>query len=227
VRKQERSINRFDQIVDGALQLFVERGYDNAPLSAVADQLGLTKAGLYHHFATKEDLLFVAHQRAMERQLLPLLEELEAERDAEQRLRKFIFEHARTLAREPATGLLIREARRLAPAHLAEIKKSWRRGLNILRDSIVELQSAGRCRSDIDPTHAAFAAIGMTNWIPFWFDPMRPEAADSMARMMQQLFMNGLLHREARRPAQRRAMRVSYQNTAAQNTAARKRVSRS
>jgi AcrR family transcriptional regulator len=187
--------NRVDAIIEAALQLFLERGYDNTPLSAVAERMSLTKAGVYHHFATKEDLLFMAHRRAMERQLLPLLAEAEAEPDPERRLRTFIFEHARMLALEPTTGLLIREARRLSPDHLAEIKKSWRRGLRLLRDAVAELQALGRCRTDVKATHAAFAAIGMTNWIPFWFDPKRPSSADEVARTMQDLFMDGLMHK--------------------------------
>ena len=198
--KREASGNRVDAIIEAALQLFLERGYDNTPLSAVAERLGLTKAGVYHHFATKEDLLFMAHRRTMERQLLPLLAEAEAEPDPEKRLRKFIFEHARMLALEPTTGLLIREARRLMPEHLAEIKKSWRRGLKVLRNSVAELQARGRCRTDVNPTHAAFAAIGMTNWISFWFDPKRPDSADEVARAMQVLFMDALLHRTADQP---------------------------
>jgi AcrR family transcriptional regulator len=200
VAKREARGNRVDAIIEAALQLFLERGYDNTPLSAVAERLGLTKAGVYHHFATKEDLLFMAHQRTMERQLLPLLAEAEAEPDPEKRLRTFIFEHARTLALEPTTGLLIREARRLVPKHLAEIKKSWRRGLNLLRNSVAELQADGRCRTDVNATHAAFAAIGMTNWISFWFDPKRPGSADEVARAMQVLFMDGLLHGRASQP---------------------------
>ena len=198
--KREASGNRVDAIIEAALQLFLERGYDNTPLSAVAERLGLTKAGVYHHFATKEDLLFMAHRRTMERQLLPLLAEAEAEPDPEKRLRKFIFEHARMLALEPTTGLLIREARRLMPEHLAEIKKSWRRGLKVLRNSVAELQARGRCRTDVNATHAAFAAIGMTNWISFWFDPKRPDSADEVARAMQVLFMDALLHRTAEQP---------------------------
>jgi AcrR family transcriptional regulator len=200
VVKREASGNRVDAIIEAALQLFLERGYDNTPLSAVAERLGLTKAGVYHHFATKEDLLFMAHRRTMERQLLPLLAEAEAEPDPEKRLRKFIFEHARMLALEPTTGLLIREARRLMPQHLAEIKKSWRRGLKVLRNSVAELQARGRCRTDVNPTHAAFAAIGMTNWISFWFNPKRPDSADEVARAMQVLFMDALLHRTADQP---------------------------
>jgi AcrR family transcriptional regulator len=229
VGKREAGGNRVDAIIEAALQLFLERGYDNTPLSAVAERLGLTKAGVYHHFATKEDLLFMAHRRTMERQLIPLLAEAEAESDPEKRLQKFIFEHARMLALEPTTGLLIREARRLEPKHLAEIKKAWRRGLNLLRDSIAELQANGRCRTDINATQAAFAAIGMTNWIPFWFDPKRPQSADTVARAMQTLFMDGLLHGSAAQPPDRarerkiRAVGMPPRRNGRETSAARKR----
>jgi AcrR family transcriptional regulator len=205
VAKRDVSGNRVDAIIEAALQLFLERGYDNTPLSAVAERMGLTKAGVYHHFATKEDLLFMAHRRAMERQLLPLFVEAEAEPNPEQRLRIFIFKHARMLALEPTAGLLIREARRLAPEHLAEIKKTWRRGLKLLRDAIAELQALGRCRTDVKPTQAAFAAIGMTNWISFWFDPERPQSADEVAHTMQILFMDGLMRQAASQPHRRSA----------------------
>jgi AcrR family transcriptional regulator len=204
VAKRDVSGNRVDIIIEAALQLFLERGYDNTPLSAVAERMGLTKAGVYHHFATKEELLFMAHRRTMDRQLLPLLAEAEAEPDPERRLRTFIFEHARMLALEPTTGLLIREARRLAPRHLAEIKKTWRRGLKLLHDAVAELQALGRCRTDLKPTHAAFAAIGMTNWISFWFDPARPQSADEVAHAMEVLFMDGLM-RQATGRARRRS----------------------
>jgi hypothetical protein len=222
VGKQERGVNRFDEIVEGALLLFVERGYDNTPLSAVADRLGLTKA-----------VFIITSRRRKICCSLPIGGRWRggfcrcSTSWKQSGTRKnvsgssFSSTHARWRG-NPVTGLLIREARRLAPAHLAEIKKSWRRGLSILRDSIVELRSAGRCRSDINATHAAFAAIGMTNWIPFWFNPKRPEAADSMARMMEQPFMDGLLHRGARSPARLRIIRTSNQNTVV-----RKRISRS
>lgn len=41
-----------------AAQLFRDRGFDATSVSDVARALGLTKAGLYHHFESKEALLF-------------------------------------------------------------------------------------------------------------------------------------------------------------------------
>jgi AcrR family transcriptional regulator len=45
------------RIQEVALDLFAERGYDQTSLREIADRLGVTKAALYYHFKTKEDIL--------------------------------------------------------------------------------------------------------------------------------------------------------------------------
>ncbi|QMU79540.1 TetR/AcrR family transcriptional regulator [Streptacidiphilus sp. PB12-B1b] len=45
------------RIVDIALELFAEHGYEKTSLREIADRLGVTKAALYYHFRTKEDIL--------------------------------------------------------------------------------------------------------------------------------------------------------------------------
>ncbi len=44
------------EIVRVAMRLFVEQGYDKTSLREIAEQLGVTKAALYYHFRTKEDI---------------------------------------------------------------------------------------------------------------------------------------------------------------------------
>jgi AcrR family transcriptional regulator len=188
-----QELGRVEEVVEVALKLFLERGYDNTPMSLLAKRLGLTKAGIYHHFASKEDLLFLVHKTAMERGLKPVFEAAARESDPERRLRVFLYEHARMLALDPTAMLMIREARRLSPKHLQDIKKTWRRGFDVVRDAITQLQEQGRCRTDVEATFAAFAGIGMANWIAYWFDPTRPESAEAVARTMTDIFIAGLL----------------------------------
>jgi AcrR family transcriptional regulator len=52
-----------DRILDVALDLFIENGYDGTSLREVAENLGVTKAALYYHFASKEDILMALHMR--------------------------------------------------------------------------------------------------------------------------------------------------------------------
>jgi len=193
---QPLAASRVEETCELALRLFLERGYDATPMSLVARELGLTKAGLYHHFESKEHLLYVIHQNTMERLLVPILEHAERVADPEARLRTFLLEYATLLAHDPSARLLINEARRLEPEHYAEIRRTWRRGYRLVRGAIVELVRGGRCRPGVDPTFAAFGAIGMCTWILYWFDHSRPESAAAVAETLASVFLNGVLAAE-------------------------------
>ncbi|MFD3992208.1 TetR/AcrR family transcriptional regulator [Streptomyces sp. NPDC058548] len=49
--------NTRQRIQDVALDLFAEQGYEKTSLREIAERLDVTKAALYYHFKTKEDIL--------------------------------------------------------------------------------------------------------------------------------------------------------------------------
>ena len=49
-----------------ALDLFTEQGFDGTSLRQIAEQLGVTKAALYYHFESKDDILLALHMRLHE-----------------------------------------------------------------------------------------------------------------------------------------------------------------
>ncbi len=68
-----------ERILDIALELFTDQGYDKTSLRDIAERLGTTKAALYYHFARKEDILLELHLRlhALGREALEQLDALE------------------------------------------------------------------------------------------------------------------------------------------------------
>ena len=52
-----------ERILDIALELFTEQGYDKTSLRDIAERLGTTKAALYYHFKSKSDILLELHLR--------------------------------------------------------------------------------------------------------------------------------------------------------------------
>jgi AcrR family transcriptional regulator len=52
-----------ERILDVALDLFTEKGFDGTSLREIAERLGVTKAALYYHFASKDDILMALHMR--------------------------------------------------------------------------------------------------------------------------------------------------------------------
>ncbi|KOV68462.1 TetR/AcrR family transcriptional regulator [Streptomyces sp. MMG1121] len=54
--KQQRRGNTRQRIQDVALELFAEQGYEKTSLREIAERLDVTKAALYYHFKTKEEI---------------------------------------------------------------------------------------------------------------------------------------------------------------------------
>ncbi|MGP0031555.1 MAG: TetR/AcrR family transcriptional regulator [Acidimicrobiales bacterium] len=55
-----------ERILDVALDLFTAQGFDGTSLREIAERLGVTKAALYYHFASKDDILMALHLRLHE-----------------------------------------------------------------------------------------------------------------------------------------------------------------
>jgi AcrR family transcriptional regulator len=55
-----------ERILDIALDLFTAKGFDGTSLREIAEKLGVTKAALYYHFASKDDILMALHMRLHE-----------------------------------------------------------------------------------------------------------------------------------------------------------------
>jgi len=186
------AVEQPSKVADVALELFLAHGYDATPMSLVAKHCGMTKAGIYHHFESKEHLLYYLHKRHIERLLLPMIDAAAQVADPELRLRQFLGEYAALLTRDPSLRLLINETKRLTPEHGDEIRDAWRRGLHLVRDAVSELQHQTGATAPFDATYSAFAAIGMCSWICNWFDYSRPETGPDVASTTVELFMRGL-----------------------------------
>jgi AcrR family transcriptional regulator len=55
-----------DRILDVALDLFTDQGFDGTSLREIAKRLNVTKAALYYHFESKDDILLALHMRLHE-----------------------------------------------------------------------------------------------------------------------------------------------------------------
>jgi AcrR family transcriptional regulator len=62
----EQPVSTRDRILDIAMDLFIEQGFDKTSLREIADQLGFSKAAIYYHFASKDEILLALHMRLHE-----------------------------------------------------------------------------------------------------------------------------------------------------------------
>jgi TetR/AcrR family transcriptional regulator, cholesterol catabolism regulator len=193
-----------------AAQIFRDRGYDATSVSDIARALGMTKAGLYHHFESKEALLHEIMNYGLDRVRDDVVIPVRAIRDPEERLRQLVVRHARIATRgRGAIAHLGDEIRSLPPAARKQLEERMRAYFDLVRETVRELRDAGRLR-DVDPTVATFSLIGMILWLPRWFRQdgglTQLQVADEVAK----LALGGLLRpagRVVRRPRRFRPRR--------------------
>ena len=175
------------EICRAAARIFRDRGFDATAVSDIARALRMTKAGLYHYFPSKEAMLFEIMSFGMERMEDEVMRPAREIAEPEARLRQMLMQHARIITRaEGAVAQLFHEQRALPASMRKVVNDQERRYFRLVRDTLQELETAGRLR-DVDPSIAALSLIGMIQWLPRWFRDDGPLTIDQAARELTDL----------------------------------------
>ena len=182
-----------NRVYEVAAEVFHRKGYDNTSMSDVAEAVGLTKAGLYHHIASKERLLFTVLDYGLDLTDANVIEPLKHIEDPVDRLTKMIELHLRLVLEErnvEVTGLL-HECRTLATADRAKINRRKKAYVQMTVDVISEVLEKHRIRS-VNPKIAAFGLLGMLNWTYQWYKPDGAITPDAIVKTFTEIFLNGI-----------------------------------
>lgn len=186
-----------EQMLDVAVALFNERGYDATSVSDLAERLGVSKSALYHHFASREELLDLAVDHALAG-LEQLLDEPGATTGTPfDRLRFVLAGAVHVLVdRLPSVTLLL-NVRGNSDVERRALER--RRDFDHRVTALVQsAQDAGEVRSDVDGAVATRLLFGMVNSLTEWYRPGGEIDADTLAADILHLALDGLGRLSAR-----------------------------
>lgn len=183
----------YDQraILDIAVAAFNEYGYDATSMGVLAARLDLSKAAIYHHFSSKEELLALALDDALTGLEGVLLEEGALAGPAIDRLAYVLRGAVQVLtARLPSVTLLLRvrgnsDVERQALTR----RRAFDRAVSAV---VVQGREEGSVRADVDPRIVTRLVFGMVNSIAEWYRPEGPEDAVQLADDVLKLALDGL-----------------------------------
>lgn len=183
----------YDQrgILEVAVAVFNEQGYDAASVSAIAQRLGLGKSALYHHFASKEELLRRALDEALDGLEGALRDSLAADVTAGERLQLVLTGAVTVLVeRLPYVTLLLRvRGNSDVERRALDRRRTFDQELTRL---VRQAQDEGTIRSDIDAGVATRLLFGMVNSIVEWYRPTGAEDAARLSADVTAIAMGGL-----------------------------------
>jgi AcrR family transcriptional regulator len=184
------------EILRTAARLFQERGYDATSMQDIASALGLSKAALYHHFESKDEILFQIQNYGMDIFEERVLSAVKQIADPDERLRACIALHVQLVlgGRDREITVILHENRAL-PEDSKRIINSRKKGYIVFLSELVgEVQRRhGLERPGVSPKIGAFALLGMINWMYQWYRTEGTVNEESLIRQYTQLFMAGIL----------------------------------
>ncbi|MBQ3357310.1 MAG: TetR family transcriptional regulator [Microbacterium sp.] len=176
-------------LLDAAVAVFNESGYDGTSVAALAARLGLSKAALYHHFSSKEEILETALDEALDG-LEGLLASTDAVRPGDRLAAVLEGAVGVLVAHLPSVTLLLR-VRGNSEVERRALER--RRAFDQAVTAIVRAaQEEGAVRADVDASVATRLLFGMVNSLVEWYRPSGPEGAEALARDVLAVALDGL-----------------------------------
>jgi TetR/AcrR family transcriptional regulator, cholesterol catabolism regulator len=192
---RETLIDSRQEILRTAARLFQQRGYDATSMNDVAAALKLSKGGLYHHFQSKDEILFEIMNHAMDITEERVLGPVRGIANPEERLRALIRLHIEVVLspRDREITVMLHENHPLPPALRRRINGRKKEYIHFLENLIAEIQGSRRAAPRVSPRAAAFALLGMINWIYQWYKPEGELQVQNLVPQFTDLLFGGLL----------------------------------
>jgi AcrR family transcriptional regulator len=179
-------------VLEYAAHIFCEKGYEGASMRDLSRAAGMSLAGLYHYFDSKEELLYLIQKHTFQTIIERLNERLKDATGPEERIRIFIENHLEYfLANKEAMKVLTHEDETLKNGRGAEIRAIKREYYKICLELLEDLRRAKGLQ--FSPRLAVLGLFGMINWIYTWHNPRVDADARMLAQEMGDLFLRGVL----------------------------------
>jgi AcrR family transcriptional regulator len=190
-----RRPSRRAEILRTSARLFVELGFEATSIRQIVHRNRISRAGLYYHFKSKQDLLAAIMHYSMD-----LLDRAREEviahcRSHEDRLRRMVHEHALGLTRPDDaafTVLALGEIEALLPEDRGEITRRRRAHFEFVQATLDGLKAEGRLH-DLNTTVAAFTVMGMVHWITRWYERRGQLTAEQVADEVTKMVMQSVI----------------------------------
>ncbi len=189
--RRGRPGHSLESLLDVAVAVFNERGFEATSMDELAVRLGVTKSAIYHHVPSKVELLRLALDRALDA-LFAVTEEPGATSGrAIDRLEHVVRGSVRVLTAElPFVTLLLR-VRGNSPVEQAALQRR-RQFDRVVTDLVRAAEEEGDVRPDVDPALISRLLFGTVNSLVEWYRPDGPLSPDDLADALVATTFDGL-----------------------------------
>ncbi|HEY2299224.1 MAG TPA: TetR/AcrR family transcriptional regulator [Jatrophihabitans sp.] len=182
-----------DRVLDVAAELFADQGYDATSVAQVIERAGLTKGGFYHHFASKDALLYEVYGDLITRQLEHMDAILAQRLPPAAALRALVTDLVVSTAESSRRAMVFwRELHRLGDEHTSAYRAARRRYHDAMRKLIRSGQASGDFARVASADTITFTIFGVINELPLWYRPSGRKKPVQLATEIADFVLAGL-----------------------------------
>ncbi len=187
---------RLSHILETATVVMARQGYRKASMRAIATATGVSLAGLYHYFDSKEKMLFLIQFRTFSSLLNNLREKLHGVSDPVEQLRVMVRAHVSYFAANMAAlKVCSHELDSLSGDAYDETRRIRREYYELTRSIVDRVLGDAATNGALDRRVATMSLFGTLNWLYRWYDPTKDRAPTALANQISTQFLQGVLGR--------------------------------
>ena len=184
--------HRLRLIVDAAALRFEGNGFHGTSLQQIAEDVGITKAALYHYLDSKEHLLFMVHDAFVTAMIDSAEEFIAGHPDPTEQLSFFISNIFDTVTKyRPYVKAFFRDYGVLSGELQTRLRNKRAHYEDIVKNAISAGIDDGSFSPHLDPHHAALFLFGACNWSLHWIKPNESERAQELAKQWEAILLHG------------------------------------
>lgn len=181
------------RVLSAAVDLFAQQGYERTSVAQVVAAAGVAKGGFYHHFASKEDLLYEVYGDLIGRQLAAV-DDIVSRRDtAVATLRALIVELVVSTAESAKQAKVFwREMHSLGDERAEQYRRQRRRCHDAVRKVVRDGQTDATFAAATSADTVTFTIFGVVNELPVWYRPTGRKRPQQLADEIADFVLAGL-----------------------------------
>ena len=191
--ENEKAIDKRKLILNEAVRLFYEKGYDNTSIRTLAEATGLSVAGIYYFFQDKEEILIEILKQSGE----DLIESVSGSFDQTvapdislRRTVRDMLEHS--VDHNKDLVILSREINRLSEDRQMVIQEAKRKAYDLVKLGFMRFCEQERMRKE-DVVLASFTLLSEATWFARWYKPGGRLDLDHFSERITDMLLRGLI----------------------------------
>jgi AcrR family transcriptional regulator len=186
-------MSKKENILKVATRLFAVKGFDGTSVRKIAEEAGLSVAGMFHYIPSKEEILNEIMIGFMDEGIKKLMKIYNSDMSPIEKVAEVCTFYVKYYAgHKNQLTILVSEGKSLSLEHRQVFIDKQRIYVNALTRLFNDLTKEGLLKP-IDPSILAFIFFGMVHWTHSWYKPKGEIGPEELGSVVSEVFLRGIL----------------------------------